>query len=106
MGESNQNPFAVNYAVMGSMQAWAALTGTVGAQNDIEETRVVQPDSCTSIHRAEEMLLLPLLSPWLQEHVGGQGVLVSIKHSVLMSPVPAVVVSWQQSNSGAGLAHS
>lgn len=53
------------------MQAWAVLTGTVGAQKDIEDTRIVEQAPCAPIHRGEEMLLLPSLSPRLQEHVGG-----------------------------------
>lgn len=47
--------------IMQSWTAWAALTGTAGAQDGIEGTRAVQPAPCASIHRAEEMLL-PSLS--------------------------------------------
>lgn len=63
LGESNQNLFAVNYGAMDCMQAWPVLTGTAGAQNGIEDTRVAQPAPRAVIHRGEEMLLLPWLSP-------------------------------------------
>lgn len=48
---------------MDCTQAWPVLTGTAGAQNGIEDTRVVQTAPRADIHRGEEMLLLPWLSP-------------------------------------------